>query len=144
MEERLKGLRRAMKNNTFHGLSFTEAHEKQILEKLNNDDDQNEDLLSAILQLFSHEKSGYELAQLLRARGLKTFDNNEGFLYTFIHQLERKDYLHTRWDESGVKLYKTNKNGKKLLQSLSTKHVKKPYPFHELMAGWKKYEGQTF
>ncbi len=142
MEERLKGLRRAMKNNTFHDLSFTEAHEEQILKKLNNDD-QNEDLLSAVLQLFTQEKSGYELAQLLRARGVKNFDHNEGFLYTFIHQLERKDYLHTRWDESGVKLYMTNKNGRKLLQSLSSNHVKKPYPLQELMAGWKKYEGET-
>ncbi|QED46901.1 PadR family transcriptional regulator [Cytobacillus dafuensis] len=141
MEERLKRLRQAMKNNTFHSLSFTEAHEKQVLKKIDNEE-RDEEILSAVLQLFVHEKSGYELAQLLRVRGIKSFENNEGFLYTLIHQLERKNYLHTRWDESGVKLYKLNKNGRKLLQSMEDEYVKLPPLFKVLLEGWKKYEGQ--
>ncbi|MBS4192412.1 helix-turn-helix transcriptional regulator [Bacillus sp. FJAT-49705] len=73
---------------------------------------------------------------------MKSFENNEGFLYTLIHQLERKNYLRTRWDESGVKLYKLNKNGRKLLQSMVDEYVKMPLLFKELLEGWKKYEGQ--
>lgn len=141
MEDRLKDLRRAMKNNTFHSLSFTETHEKQILKKLGNDE-KDEEILWAILQLLINEKTGYDLVQLLRARGLKSFENNEGFLYTLAHNLEQKKYLNTRWDESGAKLYKLNKNGKKLLQSVECEYEKKPLLFKELFGGLRQYEGQ--
>lgn len=141
MEERLKRLRQAMNNNAFHSLSFTETHEKQILKKI-NDTEKDEELLSAVLQLLVNERTGYELAQLLRARGLKSFESNEGFLYTFVHQLEQKSYLQSRWDDSGAKLYKLNYNGKKLLQSLTCEYGKKPLSFKELLGGWRQYEGQ--
>ncbi|MEK5248852.1 PadR family transcriptional regulator [Bacillus sp. FSL R9-9530] len=116
MEDRLKGLRKSMKNTTFKHLSFSDQHRKRVREKINASHEKEEDISLAILQLLSNEKTGYELSQLLRGRGIQKFEGNEGFLYTVLHRLEQNRFIQSSWDHSGAKYYQLNDKGRKMLR----------------------------
>ncbi|MGG0218225.1 PadR family transcriptional regulator [Bacillus mycoides] len=116
MEDRLKGLRKSMENTTFKHLSFSDQHRKQVREKINASHEKEEDISLAILQLLSNEKTGYELSQLLRGRGIRKFEGNEGFLYTVLHRLEQNRFIQSSWDHAGAKYYQLNDKGNKMLR----------------------------
>ncbi|PFV77720.1 lineage-specific thermal regulator protein [Bacillus sp. AFS059628] len=116
MEDRLKGLRKSMENTTFKHLSFSDQHRKRVREKINMSNEKEEDISLAILQLLSNEKTGYELSQLLRGRGIRKFEGNEGFLYTVLHRLEQNRFIQSSWDHSGAKYYQLNDKGRKMLR----------------------------
>ncbi|HDR6309543.1 TPA: PadR family transcriptional regulator [Bacillus cereus] len=116
MENRLKGLRKSMENTTFKHLSFSDQHRKQVREKINASNEKEEDISLAILQLLSNEKTGYELSQLLRGRGIRKFEGNEGFLYTVLHRLEQNRFIQSSWDHAGAKYYQLNDKGRKMLR----------------------------
>ncbi|HFK1764319.1 lineage-specific thermal regulator protein [Bacillus wiedmannii] len=116
MEDRLKGLRKSMKNTTFKHLSFSDQHRKRVREKINASNEKEEDISLAILQLLSNEKTGYELSQLLRGRGIRKFEGNEGFLYTVLHRLEQNHFIQSSWDHEGAKYYQLNDKGRKMLR----------------------------
>ncbi|PGX49351.1 PadR family transcriptional regulator [Bacillus cereus] len=116
MEDRLKGLRKSMENTTFKHLSFSDQHRKQMREKINASNEKEEDISLAILQLLSNEKTGYELSQLLRGRGIRKFEGNEGFLYTVLHRLEQNRLIQSSWDHAGAKYYQLNDKGRKMLR----------------------------
>ncbi|QWH16493.1 PadR family transcriptional regulator [Bacillus mycoides] len=116
MEDRLKGLRKSMENTTFKHLSFSDQHRKQVREKINASYEKEEDILLAVLQLLGNEKTGYELMQLLRGRGIQKFEGNEGFLYTLLHRLEQNRFIQSSWDHSGAKYYQLNDKGRKMLR----------------------------
>ncbi|EJQ08603.1 lineage-specific thermal regulator protein [Bacillus cereus] len=116
MEDRLKGLRKSMENTTFKHLSFSDQHRKQVREKINASHEKEEDISLAILQLLSNEKTGYELSQLLRGRGIRKFEGNEGFLYTVLHRLEQNRFIQSSWDHEGAKYYQLNDKGRKMLR----------------------------
>lgn len=116
MEDRLKGLRKSMENTTFKHLSFSDQHRKQVREKINASNEKEEGISLAILQLLSNEKTGYELSQLLRGRGIRKFEGNEGFLYTVLHRLEQNRFIQSSWDHSGAKYYQLNDKGRKMLR----------------------------
>ncbi|MED0901917.1 PadR family transcriptional regulator [Bacillus nitratireducens] len=116
MEDRLKGLRKSMENTTFKHLSFSDQHRKQVREKINASNEKEEDISLAILQLLSNEKTGYELSQLLRGRGIRKFEGNEGFLYTVLHRLEQNRFIQSSWDYAGAKYYQLNDKGRKMLR----------------------------
>ncbi|KAA0792799.1 MULTISPECIES: PadR family transcriptional regulator [Bacillus] len=116
MEDRLKGLRKSMENTTFKHLSFSDQHRKQVREKINALNEKEEDISLAILQLLSNEKTGYELSQLLRGRGIRKFEGNEGFLYTVLHRLEQNRFIQSSWYHEGAKYYQLNDKGRKMLR----------------------------
>ncbi|MDJ1475477.1 PadR family transcriptional regulator [Bacillus sp. LS15-K4] len=116
MEDRLKGLRKSMENTTFKHLSFSDQHRKRVHEKINASNEKEEDISLAILQLLSNEKTGYELSQLLRGRGIRKFEGNEGFLYTVLHRLEQNRFIQSSWDHEGAKYYQLNDKGNKMLR----------------------------
>lgn len=116
MEDRLKGLRKSMENTTFQHLSFSDQHRKRVREKINASNEKEEDISLAILQLLSNEKTGYELSQLLRGRGIRKFEGNEGFLYTVLHRLEQNRFIQSSWDHAGAKYYQLNDKGRKMLR----------------------------
>ncbi|MFK4312234.1 DNA-binding PadR family transcriptional regulator [Bacillus sp. RC55] len=116
MEDRLKGLRKSMENTTFKHLSFSDQHRKRVREKINASHEKEEDISLAILQLLSNEKTGYELSQLLRGRGIQKFEGNEGFLYTVLHRLEQNRLIQSSWDHAGAKYYQLNDTGRKMLR----------------------------
>ena len=116
MEDRLKGLRKSMENTTFKHLSFSDQHRNRVREKINVLNEKEEDISLAILQLLSNEKTGYELSQLLRGRGIRKFEGNEGFLYTVLHRLEQNRFIQSSWDHAGAKYYQLNDKGRKMLR----------------------------
>ncbi|MEW4236305.1 PadR family transcriptional regulator [Bacillus thuringiensis] len=116
MEDRLKGLRKSMENTTFKHLSFSDQHRKRVREKINASNEKEEDISLVILQLLSNEKTGYELSQLLRGRGIRKFEGNEGFLYTVLHRLEQNRFIQSSWDHAGAKYYQLNDKGRKMLR----------------------------
>ncbi|PFO62223.1 lineage-specific thermal regulator protein [Bacillus cereus] len=116
MEDQLKDLRKSMENTTFKHLSFSDQHRKQVREKINASNEKEEDISLAILQLLSNEKTGYELSQLLRGRGIRKFEGNEGFLYTVLHRLEQNRLIQSSWDHAGAKYYQLNDKGRKMLR----------------------------
>ncbi|SCB98782.1 PadR family transcriptional regulator [Bacillus wiedmannii] len=105
-----------MENTTFKHLSFSDQHRKQVREKINASNEKEEDISLAILQLLSNEKTGYELSQLLRGRGIRKFEGNEGFLYTVLHRLEQNRFIQSSWYHEGAKYYQLNDKGRKMLR----------------------------
>lgn len=124
MEDRLKGLRKSMENTTFKHLSFSDQHRKRVHEKINQSYEKEEDILLAVLQLLTIEKTGYELVQLLRGRGIRKFEGNEGFLYTLLHRLEQNRFIQSSWDHSGAKYYQLNDKGRKVLRKAEKNSIK--------------------
>ncbi|MFT9598300.1 PadR family transcriptional regulator [Mesobacillus sp.] len=116
MEERLNKLRKSMEKSTFKELSFSEKMRKEIHKQINMPDESDELLTVAILQLLLHEKTGYELTGLLRSRGFKKFEDNEGSLYTMLHTLEQKRLIASCWNEDGIKFYQIIDKGRKYLR----------------------------
>lgn len=133
MDERLKRLRNSMDTTTFSQLNFTERHRKKIWEKINKENEREEDVLFAIMQILVQEKTGFELVQLLRGRGLRTFEDNEGNLYALLHRLEQEGYLHASWNESSVKYYQLSNKGRKRLRTLEKQFTPKRFAFNKLV-----------
>ncbi|WP_102262489.1 PadR family transcriptional regulator [Mesobacillus jeotgali] len=116
MEERLNKLRKSMEKSIFKELSFSEKMRKEIHKQINMPDESDDLLTVAILQLLLHEKTGYELTGLLRSRGFKKFENNEGTLYTMLHKLEQKRLITSCWKSEGTKFYQIIDKGRKYLR----------------------------
>jgi hypothetical protein len=135
MENRLKNLKKSMDRTTFSQLKFTEQQRNEIREKIIKPDENEEDILLAVMQLLSHEKTGFELVKLLRGRGIQKFEDNEGFLYILLHQLEQNQWIQAAWNESEVKYYRLTEKGKKILQKASKKQTKNRFAFNELLEG---------
>ncbi|MFJ5758865.1 PadR family transcriptional regulator [Neobacillus sp. NPDC093182] len=135
MEDRLKNLKKVMDKRTFADLTFSEDHQKAIRRKINQQEESDEDILLAVLQLLVQEKTGHELTGLLRGRGILKFENNEGFLYTVLHRLEQSGCIQTNWDDSGAKYYWLKDKGRKLLNKAEQKQTKRRFVFKELLEG---------
>ena len=117
MDDRLKKLKSESKKAPFPNLQFTERNRKEVMRRIKMEERQHE-LLLAILQLLHKKRTGYELMELLRARGFQNFERKEGFLYSLLHRLEQKNYIESEWKEEEVKYYVLDRNGKKLLRKL--------------------------
>jgi hypothetical protein len=135
VEDRLKNLKKVMDKRTFADLTFSEHHQKSIRKKINQQEESDEDILLAVMQLLVQEKTGHELTGLLRGRGILKFENNEGFLYTVLHRLEQSGCIETNWDDSGAKYYWLKDKGRKLLKKAEQKQTKRRLVFKELLEG---------
>lgn len=113
MEERMKGLKKAMKSTTFEHLQFSKVHRKKISDQIKQISPV--DLKEVIFPLLVESKTGSELAELLHIRGEKSIQSNEGSIYSSLHQAEQNGELESFWSE-GEKYYRLSKKGQKLLQ----------------------------
>ena len=133
MEERLKGLRKSMRQTTFKQLNFTEQQRKQVHKKIHKRYESEEELLFALLHLLVHEKTGYDLIHLLRARGVQQFEKNEGSLYISLHRLEQAGVIQSSWDDLGEKYYQINQKGRKLLRKAEKNSAEKVKGLNQLI-----------
>lgn len=134
MEERLKRLKNAMRSTVLKDLNFTEEHKKAIRKRIRQLPETTEDeLLLAVFQLLKQKRSGFELSRLIRARGIGKFDNDEGFLYMYLHKFEHKGYLNTYWEEPDAKYYQLNNKGIQLLKRLENKSDGKAYFLKDIL-----------
>lgn len=113
MDERLKRLKKAMKNNTFQHVQFKEAQREKINESI---EQIHTDLTPLILTLLTQRKTGSDLSLLLHARGIKSIVNNEGIIYTHLHTQEHLGYVKSYWEEDGEKYYELTNKGLNLIQ----------------------------
>ena len=110
MDERLKNLKKAMDRTAFSSTEFTERHKESVQRQLNMDE-----LKMIILSLLFEAKSGIEITQLLHVRGIRDVINNEGTVYSILHEQESNGFIIAKWT-NGVKRYELTKLGKKQLQ----------------------------
>lgn len=132
MEDRLKNLKKAMDQRAFTQLNFTEKHRRNILGKINQQAENDEDILLAVMQLLVHEKTGFELTQLLRGRGIQKFEDNEGFLYSLLHRLEQSGCIQSSWTEAEAKYYQLTDKGRKVLGKAEKRQIKRHVVLKEL------------
>ena len=116
MDDRLKNLKTAMDRTAFSGTKFTEQHKQQVQRQLNVDE-----VKKVLLSLLFEAKSGIEITQLLHVRGVQDVVNNEGMIYSILHEQENDGLVLASWN-NGVKRYELTKAGKKQLQQEG--HVK--------------------
>lgn len=110
MEERLKKLKKAVDQTAFQQLEFTNEHQQNIRKQL-----QSASLKQQILSMLTEAKSGVELTQLLHVRAIEQIVDNEGLVYSILHEAEQQGWLMASWHE-GVKYYQLTKLGTKQLQ----------------------------
>ncbi len=144
MENRLKNLKKIMDEKTFSQVRFTEKHREIIQNKWSNQEDKEQIVLN-ILQLLNQEKTGYQLANLLIARGVKQFDDNEGSLYVLLHRLECKGVVQSEWlSKEKTKYYQLTSKGKRLLKQADHKEKRSSVILQQLIGGaeWKIAESR--
>ncbi|WP_171050944.1 PadR family transcriptional regulator [Bacillus sp. BHET2] len=134
MEDRLKRLRSAMDRGSFQQMPFTEEKKRMINRGINCSRENDQDILVHILQLLQKEKNGHELLNNLRARGIKKYEERQGFLYTVLHKMEQDRMLESYWVE-GEKRYMISKQGRKHLQHIEQGDHRKRYSFKGLLEG---------
>ena len=110
MDDRLKNLKKAMDRTAFSSTKFTDQHKENVQRQLNMDE-----LKKIILSLLFEAKSGIEITQLLHVRGIQDVVNNEGMIYSILHEQESNGFVLANWTD-GVKRYELTKTGKKQLQ----------------------------
>lgn len=110
MEERLKKLKKAIDQTAFNKVEFTAKHQQKIHKQI-----KALPLKQTILSMLTEVKSGVELTQMLHVRGVEQIIDNEGLIYSILHEAEQLGWLTTRW-ENGVKYYQLTKLGKKQLK----------------------------
>lgn len=133
-----------MDEKTFSQVRFTEKHRETIQNKWSNQEDKEQIVLN-ILQLLNQEKTGYQLANLLLARGVKQFDNNEGSLYVWLHRLENKGVVQSGWLlKEKTKSYQLTSKGKRLLKQAEHKEKRSSVFLQQLIGGaeWKIEESR--
>lgn len=136
MDDRLKQLRKSLEKTTFKKLDFSPAHQHEVhkkIEQLQNEDDV---MIFSILQLLKEEKTGYELTQQLHARGNKKIENNEGQVYTLLHELEQSQTIEAHWSQDGNKYYQLSSKGIKKLLKEEKAHRKKPSLHKQFVEGF--------
>ncbi|KZZ84489.1 PadR family transcriptional regulator [Bacillus sp. SJS] len=134
MDKRLKSLRKSMESSTFSNLTFTDRMHSEIKKKI-KEEISEQDLLLAVMQLLTTQKTGFVLSRSLSSRGIHKFHENEGELYTMLHQLESKGWLSSRWDDESRKHYQLNDKGRKLLNKLERKSAVPSLKWKELLEG---------
>lgn len=109
-----------MKKTTFKELEFTDQHRQAVQEKIEQLS-LVEDLQLVVLHLLTQQKTGFDLTQILHARGMKGLESNEGALYVLLHQLEQEGQICAHWSDDGEKYYVLSDKGKKSLAQSSPK-----------------------
>lgn len=110
MDERLKGLKKAMQANTFKHVNFTAKQQQAVHQQLDK-----ALVLTELLSLLGAPKTGTSLTEMLHQKGITAIQLNEGIVYTMLHQAELDSYLTSYWAD-GNKYYELTKKGMKLMQ----------------------------
>jgi hypothetical protein len=137
MNDPFMNLKSSMKKSIFKDLSFSNERKNAVQEAIRTNQQSqfhnwNIETITAILESVQHEsKDGYNISIQLFQKNERTFQKNEGQLYTLLHLLENNEILTSNWLNK-KKYYSLNSKGKKYLatykqdtskQELSLKHL---------------------
>lgn len=137
MEDRLRNIKH---KKLSADLAFTEQHRKNILHAIQKEDDQEEAILIAILQLLNEQRTGFELLQLLHGRGITKFAEKEGMLYLLLHELEKKEMISSIWTEDRQKYYQVQNKGRKVLKKVENRRTQRSASLQKCLRGDLLYE----
>lgn len=135
MENRLRNLKKALKQNVFSELEFNEVSKNQIHKAIIEIEENDEDLYYAIFQILREEHSGFELQSSLRSRGITRFAEKEGSLYMLLHELEQKEYVRAVWLESEKKVYVLGNKGRKMIKQAEKKQHSGSFILQSILGG---------
>ncbi|OCA80753.1 PadR family transcriptional regulator [Bacillus sp. FJAT-27986] len=116
MEERLKGLKKAMKETCMRELDFSETMKKRIHKSIAKESFSEQDMFINLLQLLLKERTGFELTRLLAVRGIRKYEDEEGSIYAFLHEQELAGIITASWGSSGEKKYQLTDKGRRALE----------------------------
>lgn len=116
MEERLKGLKKAMKETCMRELDFSETMKKRIHKSIAKESFSEQDMFINLLQLLLKERTGFELTRLLAVRGIRKYEDEEGYIYAFLHEQELAGIITASWGPSGEKKYQLTDKGRRALE----------------------------
>lgn len=120
MNDPFMNLKSSMKKSIFKDLSFSNERKSAVREAIRTNQQSqfvnwNSETIIAILESVQHEsKDGYHISIQLFQKNERTFQKNEGQLYTLLHLLENKEILTSNWMNK-KKCYSLNSKGKKYL-----------------------------
>ncbi|WLD91739.1 PadR family transcriptional regulator [Alkalihalobacillus sp. AL-G] len=134
MENRLKGLRKNLQEKELKNIRFSCRLKQSVFDELETNHLSEEELLPIVLHLLKSKKTGFELTNLFRSRGIDNFEKQNGSIYTFLHRWEQKGLISSTWT-SEKKYYALTKKGTKILQSQEHKTSSKCLAFNELFEG---------
>ena len=135
MEKRLRGLKKAMENTYMQELEFTSMMKKRIHESIAKEAISEQDILTSLLELLAKERTGFELTGLLQARGIRKYEDDEGSLYTILHEQERRGIIASSWGASGEKYYRLTDKGRRVLEKTSKRASRARFSFKEQSEG---------
>lgn len=126
----LKNLKRAMKKHIFQNIEFDEKLRTGIVENISTNLEQE------LFLLLGEHKTATQLIQQLHVKGIKAIKENEGLVFTTLHQAEFAGDIEGVWNNAGEKLYILSKKGKKKIAQLEkvSKSLKLTSIFHEVTA----------
>ena len=138
MNDPFTNLKSSMKKSIFKDFSFSNERKNAVKESIRMRQSQSQfhswkiETIISILESVQHEsKDGYNISTQLFQKNERTFQKNEGQLYSLLHLLENKEFLTSDWINK-KKYYSLNSKGEKYLatykqdkskQELSLKHL---------------------
>ncbi|MBD8071595.1 PadR family transcriptional regulator [Bacillus sp. PS06] len=129
MNDPFMNLKSSMKKTIFKDLSFSNERKSAVREAIRTNqqsqlDNWNSETIIAILESVQHEsKDGYHISIQLFQKNERTFQKNEGLLYTLLHLLENKEILTSNWMNK-KKCYSLNSKGKQYLAAYKQENSK--------------------
>jgi len=121
MSDSLVNLKRAMNKTVFNEFTFSDERKKAVKEKirekhsLHHLNSWEEKTIKTVLESIQREpKHGYDISTFLFQKQEKSFQSNEGELYTLLHLLENKEIITSKWIQE-KKYYSLTTKGKKYL-----------------------------
>jgi len=135
MEKRLRGLKKAMEKTYMQELEFTSMMKKSIHDSIAKEAISEQDILISLLELLAKERTGFELTALLQSRGIRKYDNEEGSLYTLLHEQEHRGIIASSWSPAGGKYYHLTDKGRRVLEKTSKRASSVRFSFKEQSEG---------
>lgn len=139
MNDPFTNLKSSMKKSIFKDYSFSHERKNAVKESIRMKQSQSQlhsweiETILAILELVQHEsKDGYSISTLLFQKNERTFQKNEGQLYTLLHLLENKEILTSKWINE-KKYYSLNSKGKRYLASYKQENSKQELSIKHLL-----------
>lgn len=130
MDDQLKNIRDSLQN--VPGLTFSNEDKQKIQKRVKKHNiTPRKSLLVSIFQLLEKPKDGTKLLTLLRARGIKNFEGNEGVLFIKLHELEQEGLVQSRWINDR-KEYEITKHGRKKMCALERNRIKEATKLYEI------------
>jgi len=139
MSDPFSNLKSTMKNTVFKEFSFSEERKKAVKDVIHGKLSQhhlhswNIETLVAIFESLQYgAKHGYDISTQLIQKNERSFQSNEGQLYTLLHLLENKHFLTSQWKEE-KKYYALSKKGEKYVAAYKRGSVKQQLALKHLL-----------